>query len=216
VIRIKLGPAILGVGLLAIIVLAAAGILSGWPVLPGGNIPGGELANTTPTPEVTPLLTPAYTPNASPSPTNSPASSPTPEPIATATPFQEATPTPTPVSLGTPTADDILHLGAHTDKVVYGPGEEMRVTVSVNARREIQAAYIWIYGLENAWNARYLNRKYPATLKEGENEFNSTFILPDCSSCSGISYGEHSFDVIVLADGIVLKTATTRIEIRPD
>ena len=193
--------------LLVILLSTTAGTLYGWFTAPStpSSLQNGFIG-ATPTAAHSPTLAP--TADATPTPAETPSSTPTSTP--TATPEQ------TPAPFAPPTADDIISLGVSTDKESYHTGEEMSVTVAVNSTRQIEGIEIWIYGMQNSRQMMYLNRKYPVTLQEGENEFTSKFIVPSCSSCSGISYGVHSFDAIVLYNGTALKSANATMEIAPN
>lgn len=126
----------------------------------------------------------------------------------------QPSPTPTAPPLQPVVPADITGLSLSTDKEFYHVQEQMAVTVSITAARNIPAVNISLIGVTSSRGYNYVSAQETIPLPQGESQRNYTFMLPYCSPCSGVSYGNHSVAVVLSYGDTALKNATETIEIR--
>lgn len=93
--------------------------------------------------------------------------------------------------------------------------EKLNIQVRVNASRALSNVDFAVFGVRSVRGYDYVENRMPVSLIEGANEFNSSFTLPSCSSCSGVGFGEHNITASLYCNGELLRTATEKIEMAP-
>jgi len=104
-----------------------------------------------------------------------------------------------------------VSFSASTNKQNYTQGEMMELSLSLDAKEDIENVIIEIHGIKNNDGKYVKNIRDVVNLTKGKNSFKYTDVIPSCSSCSGISKGEHEILFVVINNKNVLVNNTKNI-----
>ncbi len=99
-----------------------------------------------------------------------------------------------------------------TDKEIYKQGEEIRINVSFFSPQELESVQIKVSGIKARYGD-YISLEKTLNLKKGENVIEFLSRVPYCSSCTGVSPGEHEIKVEIIFNDTVLASASKNITI---
>lgn len=99
-----------------------------------------------------------------------------------------------------------------TDKETYTQGEEIRVNVSFFSSQELENVEVKIFGIKGRYG-NYISSSKSVDLKKGENLFDFYFRAPYCSTCTGVSPGEHKISAQLIYNDTILASTSTKIKI---
>lgn len=97
-----------------------------------------------------------------------------------------------------------------TDKESYKQGEEIRVNVSFFSSQDLSNVEIKVSGIKSRYGD-YISLNKIVDLKKGENIFEFSSRAPYCSTCTGVSPGEHELNAYVIYNSTTLASTSKNI-----
>ncbi len=101
-----------------------------------------------------------------------------------------------------------------SNKDVYSSGEIITVNLLYNSLKEIDEVRLTISGIKNKYDSYTLNVIDRLNFTLGENNLKYTMKIPSCSSCTGISSGEHEAIVTLEKEGVTFASKTISFSIQ--
>jgi hypothetical protein len=99
-----------------------------------------------------------------------------------------------------------------TDKESYKQGEEIRINVSFFSSQELEGVQVKVSGIKGRYGD-YISLEKTLNLKKGENVIEFLSRAPYCSSCTGVSPGNHEITAKIIFNDTVLASVSKSITI---
>ena len=113
-------------------------------------------------------------------------------------------------AVSTPGVDLQISTDAHT----YCSGQQMKLTLTINAGKSLQNVHLLLYGLKSRYEIYKLNQEDWLNLTPGTHTLSYDHKIPPCSPCAGISPGNYNITAELTMDEQKLATAQTTINIQ--
>jgi flagellar basal body-associated protein FliL len=100
--------------------------------------------------------------------------------------------------------DIATQINSQTDKSLYRSGEEIKLNLDIQSKRDFHDATLYIYGIKDKYHDYTIFQTEVINLEKNKaNNFNYPLSLPYCNSCSGVSEGDYPISIKII-DGDIL------------
>jgi len=110
--------------------------------------------------------------------------------------------------------DIFVNIALATDKDLYHSGEQIKINLNANSKKDINKATLYLYGIPNKYNEYTIYEIKEISLKNGENSFSFSLNLPYCNSCSGVKEGDYFIYTKIVKDNTLIGQQEIKISLR--
>ena len=113
-----------------------------------------------------------------------------------------------------PITDSVEIENVATDGDTYHSGELMNITVVLKSATDVSGVYANVSGIANKNGRNMLFKEATTNLTRGLNNVTFAYMMPACSSCSGISEGTYHFNASVVYGNVTVGNSTHSVVLK--